>query len=172
MCRRRMDPHHRQAQSTSICPYANSFLDSAHAIDHDHGEKGLAQGNKELHIVPNKKQKHDNQKIFFKTGPDSDSRCDFSLSFSERDTEVVCSCVPFLLVVVRSMCFVVCELWCQGQHVSTLIHSGADPSMTFDPRFLVFEYLFNILLRRSQINLMDKFMSCVEEGSAPHASNS
>ena len=37
---------------------------------------------------------------------------------------------------------------------------------SFDPRFLVFEYIFNILLRKMQISLVHDFLSAIKEGSS------
>jgi hypothetical protein len=49
------------------------------------------------------------------------------------------------------------------------LHDGAErasPGWHFDPRFLVFEYVFDILLRGRQVQMIDSFVTSLENGNS------
>lgn len=56
-----------------------------------------------------------------------------------------------------------------GQLKASLSYQGIEPqghprgSFLFDPRFLVFEFIHNIMLRDQQVQLVQEFMSAVSD---------
>jgi hypothetical protein len=53
----------------------------------------------------------------------------------------------------------VTKRFCFGKDAFVSNSSAADDSLLFEPRFLLFEYLFNILLRKQQVRLINTFLS-------------
>jgi len=63
----------------------------------------------------------------------------------------------YLVAVVRSLVTV---------RASIGVKAGQDAEFDYDPRFIVFEYLFNILLRQEQVNLVNSFVNAARRNES------
>lgn len=59
------------------------------------------------------------------------------------------------------------DILSSGRHYGTLLHSDGEAlKVAFDPRFLIFEFAWNILLRQKQVEIVNDFVGHIKAGSS------
>lgn len=58
------------------------------------------------------------------------------------------------------------DILASGRHYGTLQTEGGSTKVSFDPRFLIFEFAWNILLRQKQVEIVNDFVGHVKAGSS------